>query len=30
VIEGIYVQKMVEKGVEVIIGGGRDNALGLI
>ena len=27
-IEGIYVQKMVEKGVEVIIGGGRDNALG--
>ena len=28
VIEGIYVQKMVEKGVEVIIGGGRDNALG--
>mgnify|MGYP005814370793 CR=1 FL=1 len=27
-IEGIYVQKMINKGIEVIIGGGRDNALG--
>lgn len=27
-IEGIYIQKMIGKGVEVIIGGGRDDALG--
>jgi acetyltransferase len=28
VIDGVYIQKMVSKGIEVIIGGGRDNALG--
>ncbi|MDY6821635.1 MAG: acetate--CoA ligase family protein [Deferribacterota bacterium] len=28
IIEGIYVQKMVGKGIEVIVGGGKDNALG--
>lgn len=27
-IEGVYIQRMVDKGVEVIIGGGRDDALG--
>jgi acetyltransferase len=28
IIDGIYVQKMANKGIEVIIGGGRDDALG--